>query len=111
MSSWMFYLLIVAPALLTWYAQSRVKSTYRRYEEQHTGSGLSGLETAQRLLAHYRLFNVAVERTPGRLTDHYDPTSKTLRLSEGVAGGRSITSTGVVAHEVGHAIQDAEGTA
>lgn len=109
MSSWMFYLLIVAPALLTWYAQSRVKSTYRRYEEQHTGSGLSGLETAQRLLAHYRLFNVAVERTPGRLTDHCDPTSKTLRLSEGVAGGRSITSTGVVAHEVGHAIQDAEG--
>lgn len=108
MSSWVVYLLIVAPALFTWYAQSRVKDTYRRYEEQRTSSGLSGLETAKRLLAHTRLFDVTVERTPGNLTDHYDPTTNTLRLSDGVAGGRSITSAGVVAHEVGHAIQDAE---
>lgn len=103
------YVLLIGPALLTWYAQRRVKETFRRYESLPASSGLSGMETARRLLAHHQLFQVAIERTPGRMTDHYDPTSHTLRLSDDTASGRSITSFGVVAHEVGHAIQDAEG--
>jgi len=100
---------LIGPALLTYYAQGRVKDVFNRYEAELAASGLSGLEVAQRLLAHHRLFGVTIERTRGRLTDHYDPVSQTLRLSDAVAGGRSVTALGIVAHEVGHALQHAEG--
>jgi len=109
MSPGLIYLFLIGPALLSWYAQKRVREAFKHYETRRASSGLSGLEAARRLLAHHQLGAVAVEQTPGHLTDHYDPTSRTLRLSEGVADGRSITSLGVVAHEVGHAAQDAEG--
>lgn len=102
------YLLLLAPMLLGLYAQMWVRKTYEKYEASPNALGLSGLEAARELLARYGLSQVAIERTPGHLTDHYDPQSKKLRLSEGVAQGRSVTALGVVAHEVGHARQDAE---
>jgi uncharacterized protein len=109
MSSTWIYVLLIGPALLTWYAQSRVKDVFKQHETELAASGLSGMETAKRLLAHHRLFDVKVERMRGRLTDHYDPATRTLRLSDAVAGGRSVTALGIVAHEVGHALQHAEG--
>lgn len=108
MSTWI-YVLLIGSAVLTWYAQSRVKDVFKQHEGELAASGLSGLEAANRLLAHYRLFTVKVERTRGHLTDHYDPASRTLRLSDATAGARSVTALGVVAHEIGHALQHAEG--
>jgi uncharacterized protein len=102
------YLLLLVPMLLGLYTQTWVRKTYQKYEASPNGLGLTGLEAAKQLLARYGLTQVAIERTPGQLTDHYDPQSKKLRLSEGVAHGRSVTALGIVAHEVGHARQDAE---
>ncbi|MBZ0292925.1 MAG: zinc metallopeptidase [Anaerolineae bacterium] len=103
------YLLLIVPALLAWLAQARVRKVYDRYGKLANRRNVDGLEVAQRLLSAYGLTDVKIERTPGYLTDHYDPQAKTLRLSDGIANADSITALGVVAHEVGHAIQDAEG--
>lgn len=103
------YLLLIVPALLGWYAQTRVQAAYEKFAARPNSRGASGQEAAKALLAFHGLAGVAIERTPGHLTDHYDPQAKTLRLSDGVANGKSITSLGIVAHEVGHAVQEAEG--
>jgi Zn-dependent membrane protease YugP len=103
------YLLLIVPALLGLYAQRRVRAIYEQYGASPNGLGVSGLEAAKRLLSHHGLTQVDIERTPGHLTDHYDPRAKVLRLSDGVAHGQSVTALGIVAHEVGHAVQDAEG--
>jgi uncharacterized protein len=103
-----WYLAIIATALLGWLAQRRVRGIYNRYSADANSRGVSGLEAARQLLTFYNLDNVRLEQTEGHLTDHYDPQKKILRLSDGVANGRSITSLSIVAHEVGHAIQDAE---
>jgi Zn-dependent membrane protease YugP len=101
------YLIIVMPAvLLGMYAQFRVQSAYNRYLRVGNASRLSGLDAARHLLGAAGLSHVTIEGVPGRLSDHYDPQSKTLRLSEGVAGSASVASMAIVAHEVGHAIQD-----
>jgi len=103
------YLLLIIPALLGWFAQGRVRATYEKQAAQPNSLGLSGLEAAKRLLAQHGLSGVSIERAEGHLTDHYDPQTKTLRLSDGVANGRSVTALGIVGHEVGHAAQDAQG--
>lgn len=103
------YLLLILPGFLGWYAQKRVRDIYEKYSEIPNQKGADGVETARYLLAQRGLQGVAVERTPGHLTDHYDPQKKVLRLSDGIAHGRSITALGIVAHEVGHAVQDAQG--
>jgi hypothetical protein len=103
------YLLLILPALLGWYAQTRVRDVYEKFADRPNKCGVSGQEAAKSLLAYHRLAGVAVERTSGHLTDHYDPQEKKLRLSDGVANGKSITSLGIVAHEVGHAAQESEG--
>ena len=106
------YLLFVAPALIFMlYAQSKVSSTYSKYSKVANMHSVSGAEVARTLLETNGLYNVNIERTGGRLTDHYDPRSKTLRLSEGVFGSRSVAALGIVAHEVGHAVQDQQGYA
>jgi uncharacterized protein len=105
----LWYLLLIVPALLTWLAQARVREVYEKYGEHENRRGATGLEIAQDLLARYGLAGVTVERTSGHLTDHYDPQAKTLRLTDGVANGRSVTALSIVGHEVGHAVQDAEG--
>jgi uncharacterized protein len=103
------YLLLIIPALLARYAQKRVAAIYEKYGDEPNQQNASGMEIARKLLAEYGLATVHIEHAPGHYTDHYDPGTKTLRLSDGVANARSITALGVVAHEVGHAAQDAEG--
>jgi Zn-dependent membrane protease YugP len=103
------YLLLILPGLLGWYAQKRVRDIYERYGEVPNQKGADGVEIARSLLTQHGLQAITVERTPGHLTDHYDPQKKVLSLSDGVANGRSITALGIVAHEVGHAVQDAQG--
>ena len=102
------YLIFALPALLlAFYAQMRVRSAYGRYSRKPNGRGLSGHETARILLRSAGLERIQVEEVPGELNDHYDPGKKVLRLSRGVAQSRSVASLGIVAHEVGHAMQDA----
>lgn len=104
------YLLFSLPAiLLVMFAQWRVQSAYAKYTRIPNERGMTGLQTAQRLLQENGLYGVAVEGTPGQLTDHYDPRSKTLHLSQGVATAPSVASIAIVAHEIGHALQDKTG--
>lgn len=104
------YILFALPTLiLVMYAQHRVRSTYAKYLEEPNSRGISGLEAARVLLDSGGLWNVSIEGTPGELTDHYDPRGPTLRLSPQVAQSRSVAALGIVAHEIGHALQDARG--
>jgi Zn-dependent membrane protease YugP len=103
------YFAFALPALLlAFYAQFKVKSAYNKYLRVENWRGLSGFDVAKQLLQATGLYHVKVEGTRGQLTDHYDPRSKTLRLSQQVAQGRSIAAASIVAHEVGHAVQDAQ---
>lgn len=104
------YFLFVGPAiLLAMWAQYRVKSAYAQASQFTPRSGLSGAETAQRILNAYGIPNVAIEPVKSFLGDHYDPKHKVLRLSPDVYHGRSLAALGIAAHEVGHAIQDSTG--
>jgi len=104
----LYWLFIGAGMLLSLWAQFRVKSAYARYSQVATRSGLTGADVAQRILQANGINGVRIEGIRGSLTDHYDPRSRTLRLSEGVYGTRSIAAAGIAAHEVGHAIQHAQ---
>ncbi len=86
-----------------------LRSTYSKYSKQMSRSGLTGAQAARQILDRNGLSNVRVEPVAGKLTDHYDPRSKTVRLSEGNFATNSIAAVSVAAHEVGHAIQDASG--
>lgn len=106
------YFIIVGPAiLLALWAQAMVTSAFARGKKYGARSGLSGAETAQRILNYYGINDVAVEATRAHLGDHYDPKHKVLRLSPDVYHGRSLAALGVAAHEVGHAIQHSHGYA
>jgi len=101
------YLIFALPALiLAFFAQYKVQSTYAKYARVHNMRGLSGLDAARWLLGASGLSHISVEGAPGRLTDHYDPRQKVLRLSREVAYSQSVAALGIVAHEVGHALQD-----
>jgi hypothetical protein len=106
------YLLILLPCLIiSGWASLRVRSTFRKYSELGIRSGLSGAEVAERILSDNGINDVRVEAVGGFLSDHYDPRNKVLRLSPDVYEGRSMASLGVAAHEVGHAVQHAQGYA
>lgn len=101
-----FYLMfIIPPLLLSIYAQFKVKSTFKKYSAVRSTRGYTGKDVAQTILRNNGISQVNVEAIGGNLTDHYDPRSHTLRLSETVYGNNSIAAIGVAAHEVGHAIQ------
>jgi Zn-dependent membrane protease YugP len=101
------YLLISLPALLLGlWAQLKIKTSYGKYSQVPTTTGLTGAEVARQMLDQNGLRNVTIEQTSGTLSDHYDPQSKTLRLSSGVYSSPSVAAAGVAAHESGHAIQD-----
>jgi Zn-dependent membrane protease YugP len=101
------YLLFSLPALLlALFAQWRVQSAYRKYSRVRNMRDISGLEAARTLLRSNGLGNVDVQATRGFLSDHYDPSKKVLRLSQEVARNPSVAALGIVAHEVGHALQD-----
>jgi len=102
------YLIFALPALLlAFYAQWRVRSAYNRYSRKPNARGISGYEVARILLRSVGLDEIRIEKAPGKLSDHYDPSKNVLRLSAGVADGRSVASLGIVAHEIGHVMQDA----
>ena len=103
------FLLFSLPALLfALFAQWRVKSAYDKYTQVANERGITGLQAARQLIYANGL-GINVEGAEGQLTDHYDPRSKTMRLSAGVANAPSVASLGIVAHELGHALQDQQG--
>lgn len=104
-------LLVVIGAVICMIASARVQSTFRKYSNVRSRTGMTGAETASRLLNSQGIYDVRVESVAGQLTDHYDPRSKVLRLSESVYGSSSVSAIGVAAHECGHAIQDHVGYA
>ncbi|KIV54672.1 peptidase [Aneurinibacillus migulanus] len=101
--------LILAAFALTIWAQFKVKGNFNKFSQVPARSGMSGAEVARRILDDNGLYQVPVEPIPGKLTDHFDPISNVVRLSEPVYYGNSISSISVAAHEVGHAIQHKEG--
>ena len=100
-----FLILFIVPMVLGFWAQHRVKSTFARNLEVPVANGMTGAQVARRVLDANGLNDVPVEETPGSLSDHYDPRSRSVHLSEPVYRGVSVASTAVGAHEVGHAIQ------
>ncbi|GAP14540.1 predicted Zn-dependent protease [Longilinea arvoryzae] len=104
------YLLFSLPALLLgMWAQYKVKSAFEHYSKVRSYTGLTGAEVARRMLDNHGLNNVKVEQVGGFLSDYYDPTTRTLRLSPEVYQANSLAAAGVAAHESGHAVQHAEG--
>jgi Zn-dependent membrane protease YugP len=100
---------MIVGALVSGAAALWVRSSYSKYSKQPSASGLSGAQVARTILDRNNLSNVRVEPVAGQLTDHYDPRSKVVRLSEGNFRNNSIAAVSVAAHECGHAIQDATG--
>jgi Zn-dependent membrane protease YugP len=104
-----FYVVMFAGMAISGIVALWLRSTYAKYSKVPAHAGMSGADVAKTILNQNGLHNVRVERVPGKLTDHYDPRSKIVRLSEGNYGSHSIAAASVAAHEVGHAIQDAGG--
>lgn len=100
------YILVIIGAVITMAASAKVNSTYGKYSRVRSISGMTGAEAAQRILYNAGLSHIRIEHVSGNLTDHYDPRSKVLRLSDTVYGSTSVAAIGVAAHECGHAIQD-----
>ncbi len=107
-----YYFILVIPAMLfAFYAQYKVKSTFKKYSRTYNRQGLTGADVARGILDRNGLHSINVEPVKGRLSDHYDPRKKVVRLSEGVYSSRSVAALGVAAHETGHAIQHRDGYA
>lgn len=101
-------IILIPAVILTLYAQYRVKSTYLKYSKILAKNGLNGKEIAEELLSRNHLRNIKIESIEGRLSDHYDPRQKKLALSREIYYGKSLAAQGIVAHEIGHALQDAK---
>ena len=103
------YLVLVLPCLiLSLWASSSVKSTFRRYSQQYSQRRITGADAALRVLNNNGVHNVRIERVAGDLTDHYDPKTNVIRLSDSVYGSTSTAAIGVACHEAGHAVQYAQ---
>lgn len=104
------YIIFVMPALLlALWAQYKVNSTFAKYSKVRSGSGMTGAEAARIILDSNGLNHVRIERVSGKLTDHFDPRTNVVRLSDSVYGVPSVAAIGVAAHESGHAVQYARG--
>jgi hypothetical protein len=101
------FLLLIPAILLALYAQARVQGTYARFSKVASSRGYTGAQLARYILDDHRLREVKIEPVAGNLSDHYDPRTKKLALSEVVYQSNSVAALGIVAHEVGHALQDA----
>ncbi len=109
MSSLGLYAILAGiPLLLGLWAQMRVSRTFKKYSQIPTQGGLTGTDAAAAVLRSSGLSDVSIRPVAGNLTDHYDPRSRTLNLSENVGGAATVAALGVAAHEAGHAIQDAQ---
>lgn len=104
--TWIFVLI---GAVLSMAASARVTSTFNKYSKIRSMSGMTGAEAAKRLLNSQGIYDVEVRAVSGKLSDHYDPRSKTVNLSDSVFGSTSVAAIGVAAHECGHAMQDHNG--
>ena len=105
-----YYLLLVVPAILfSMIAQAKVNSAFSRYSGVRTRRGITGADAARAVLQINGVSDVRIERVSGKLTDHYDPRTNVIRLSESVYDADSIAAVGVAAHEAGHAVQYAYG--
>jgi Zn-dependent membrane protease YugP len=107
----MWFLVMLPPFIFMIYAQVKVNSAFNKYSKMANSQRVTGAEAAERLLRANDLSNVRVEGVKSRLGDHYDPGKKVLRLSPAVANTPSVAALGIVAHEVGHAVQDKTGYA
>ena len=103
-----YYILIGGIALVSWLVSNQLKSKFKKYSKVHLRNGMSGAEIAQKMLDDHGIRDVKVISTPGMLTDHYNPKNKTVNLSEAVYSQRNAASAAVAAHEVGHAVQNAQ---
>ena len=101
------YILVVIGAIICLIASARVRTTYAKYSKYRSMSGLTGAQAAERILHDAGIYDVQVGHISGNLTDHYNPKTKVLNLSDSVYGSTSVAAIGVAAHECGHAIQDA----
>lgn len=102
------YFLIILIALIGWAVQARLQAVFKKYSQVLFPGGLTGAEVAERMLRENRIHNVKVTHVRGRLTDHFDPRTMTVNLSDSVYSSRSVAAAAVAAHECGHAIQHAQ---
>ena len=101
------YLLLIVLMAASWLIQWRLRSKFKHYSQVGLSSGLSGAEIAAKMLADHHIHDVRIISTEGQLTDHYNPTDKTVNLSEGVYAERTAAAAAIAAHECGHAVQHA----
>jgi uncharacterized protein len=104
-----FLICSIVPLLFGLWAQFKVKRTFSRYSQVPTSNGMTGAQAATSVLQSSGLDGVSIRPVSGRLSDHYDPRSRTLNLSQDVGQAATVAAVGVAAHEAGHAIQDAQG--
>jgi len=107
--TYVFLICTVVPLLFGLWAQMQVRRTFKRYSAVPTPSGMTGAQAAASVLSASGISGVAIRPVAGRLSDHYDPRSRTLNLSEDVGQAATVAALGVAAHEAGHAVQDAQG--
>lgn len=100
-----WYLLVFIAFIFSMVAQAKVSGTFNKYSKARNRKGLTGAQVATQMLQNAGIYDVSVQRVAGNLTDHYDPRTKTLRLSQSVYDSASVAALGVAAHETGHAIQ------
>ncbi|MDE6598582.1 MAG: zinc metallopeptidase [Oscillospiraceae bacterium] len=103
------YLIVLPAIIFALIAQVMVKSTFSKYSNESNQHGYTAKEVARKILDENGLYNVSIEYISGNLTDHYDPSANVIRLSDSVYNSTSVAAIGVAAHEVGHAIQHAQG--
>lgn len=108
MNIWIIMILIM---VLSFLVQQMLQSRFNKYSQVPTANGMTGAEVAQKMLNEHGIYDVKVVSTRGMLTDHFNPQTKTIALSEGVYGSRSVAAAAVAAHECGHAVQHAHGYA
>lgn len=102
------YILVIIGAVICMIASAKVKTTFNKYSQYRSYSGMNGAQVAQRVLEAAGIYDVTVRHVSGNLTDHYDPSTKTVNLSDPVYNSYSVAALGVAAHECGHAIQHAK---
>ena len=105
------YILVVIGAIICMAASAKVKTTFNKYSKYRSMSGMTGAQAAQRILNAAGIYDVRIQHISGNLTDNYNPSNKTLNLSDTVCNSTSVAAVGVAAHECGHAIQHAKGYA
>ena len=105
---WTYIVLVLPCILLSLWASSNVNSTFKKYSKQYSARRLTGAEAAQRVLSANGVYGVRIDRVSGNLTDHYDPKTNVIRLSDSVYSNTSTAAIGVACHEAGHAVQYAQ---